>query len=177
MSSHYTLARPYARAAFESGRAGSALSEWSGQLAFAAGVIADRRIQNLIGSPKVEHQQLLALFLPEGMSTDSTFARFIGELADNGRLTVLAEIAELFEQLRAEAEKRVKVKVRSAAEIPADQRTRLADALKRRLGREVELDVTLDPSLLGGAVIDAGGNVTDGSLRAKLDQLGTALGH
>ncbi|MGN6314383.1 MAG: F0F1 ATP synthase subunit delta [Rhodanobacteraceae bacterium] len=170
-----TLARPYARAAFELAQEQRALGEWAGKLAFAAQVAADMRAASLIGDPRVAPAQLASLFLPEGEPAESPFARFIGTLAENHRLHVLPEIAALFEQLKREAEHVLKVRVRSAAPIDANEVTRLREALKRRFNREIELEQALDPSVLGGAVIDAGEMVIDGSVRGRLMRLESAL--
>jgi len=81
----------------------------------------------------------------------------------------------LFEELRAEADRVVKAKVTSATELPAGELDTIKAALKKRFGREVEVETAVDASLIGGAVIDAGDVVIDGSLRGKLSRLQTAL--
>src|SRR5690606_28414487 len=104
-----------------------------------------------------------------------SFGRFLALLADNGRLALLPEIAGLYEELRAEAERVVKARVTSAAELPAGELDKLKEALRRRFGRDVEVETAVDPALIGGAVIDAGDVVIDGSLRGKLERLQGAL--
>ena len=170
-----TLARPYARAAFEMAQEQHALGEWAGKLAFAAQVAADRQTAPLFGDPRIRAAALATLFLPEGEGTDTPFARFIATLADNGRLRELPEIAALFEQYKRDAERVLKVNVRSARPIDAAESARLREALKRRFNREIELEQTLDAGVLGGAVIDAGDLVIDGSVRGRLARLETAL--
>jgi F-type H+-transporting ATPase subunit delta len=170
-----TLARPYARAAFELASEQHALGEWASKLAFAAEVADDAQTASLFGDPRIAPAQLASLFLPEGEPTDSPFARFVGTLAENHRLRALPEIAALFEQLKREAEHVLKVRVRSAAPIEADEVARLREALKRRFNRDIELEQALDPSVLGGAVIDAGEMVIDGSVRGRLARLESAL--
>lgn len=175
MSSALTLARPYARAAFEMARANGSLGEWAGKLAFAAQVAADPRVTSLFGDPRVAVDDLSALMLPENESADSPFAGFVRVLADNGRLPVLPEIGALFEQLKNEAERVLKVGVRSATPIDAAETAKLKDALKRRFGRDIELEQSVDASMLGGAIIDAGDIVIDGSVRGRLARLEQAL--
>ena len=170
-----TLARPYARAAFELAQEQRALGEWAGKLAFAAEVANDAQTAALMGDPRIGSAQLASLFLPEGEPADSSFARFIGTLVENHRLQALPEIAALFEQLKREAEHVLKVRVRSAAPIDASEVSRLREALKRRFNRDIELEQTLDPAVLGGAVIDAGEMVIDGSVRGRLARLESAL--
>lgn len=170
-----TLARPYARAAFELASEHNRLGEWAAELAFAAEVAGDSQTASLFGSPLVAAGQLASLFLPEGEPVDSLFGRFIGTLAENGRLRELPEIAALFEQLKREAERVLKVHVRSAVPMGAAETARLREALQRRFDRDIELEQSLDPSMLGGAVIDAGELVIDGSVRGRLARLETAL--
>src|SRR5450759_3744953 len=117
MSNALTFARPYARAAFELARSHNALGDWAGKLAFAAQVAADPRVASLFGDPRVAENDLVALVLPEGEAADSSFASFVRVLAENGRLPVLPEIGALFEELKDEAERMLKVNVRSASSL------------------------------------------------------------
>jgi F-type H+-transporting ATPase subunit delta len=177
MSNALTFARPYARAAFELARAQNALGEWAGKLAIAAQVAADPRVTALFGDPRVSQAELAALVLPEGENTDSAFGTFVRVLAENGRLPVLPEIGALFEELKHEAERVLKVNVRSATPIDAAEAAKLKDALKRRFGRDIEIEQSIDAGVLGGAVIDAGETVIDGSGRGRLARLESALLH
>lgn len=175
MSQAITLARPYARAAFELARAAGDIGAWSQALAFAAAVSADARVSDLSGDPRVQVAQLVALHLPRDMAVDAPFGRFLAELAEHRRLALLPEIAGLYEQLRAEAERVLKATVTSASELPAAELDAIKASLKRRFGRDVEVETAVDASLIGGAVIDAGDVVIDGSLKGKLERLQAAL--
>jgi F-type H+-transporting ATPase subunit delta len=175
MAQPLTIARPYARAAFEYARARAAEAEWAGKLAFAAEASVDPRVMALFGDPRIEPRTLASLFQREGEPADSAFAHFLGLLADNRRLRELPEIAALFEQMKRDAEHVLKVRVRSAVPLDDAQVQHLVEALKRRYRSEIELVRTLDASVLGGAVIDVGETVIDGSLRSRLAKLETAL--
>jgi len=175
MSEALTLARPYARAAFESARGGNALGAWSNKLAFAAQAVVDARLTTLIGDPRLGNADLVALLLPPGDAADSQFAGFLSLLVDNHRVVLLPEIAALFEELKRDAEHVLKVTVRSAVEVPAAQVDAIRSALKKRFGRDIELEQKLDPSIIGGAVIDAGDVVIDGSIRGRLARLESSL--
>ena len=109
MSSALTLARPYARAAFELAHSHKALPLWAEQLAFAAEVASDPRAAALFGNPRISPAELASLFLPHGEKADSEFGRFIALLIENGRLPVLPEIRTLFEELKLESERLLKV--------------------------------------------------------------------
>ena len=178
MSQALTLARPYARAAFSLARdhgAAASFASWSQALAFAAQVAGDPRIASLLGNPKLTHADAVTLLSPDG--ADENFGRFLALLADNRRLALLPEIAGLYDQLRNEAERVVKARVTSATALPAAELDTIKAALKKRFGREVEVETAVDESLIGGAVIDAGDVVIDGSLKGKLGRLQAALAH
>ena len=177
MSSALSLARPYARAAFEMARASSSLGEWAGKIAFAAQVAADPRVTSLFGDPRISQADLAALVTPEGEGADSPFAGFVRVLSENGRLPVLPEIGALYEELKHEAERVLKVSVRSATAMDSTETGKLKDALKRRFGRDIEIEQSVDASMLGGAIIDAGEVVIDGSVRGRLARLSQALAH
>ncbi|HEV8693095.1 MAG TPA: F0F1 ATP synthase subunit delta [Lysobacter sp.] len=173
MSQALTLARPYARAAFSLSRDSGHPAAWSQALAFAAQVAADPRVQALLGHPQLSANDAVGLLAIDG--ADEAFTRFLALLADNRRLPLLPEIAGLFEQLRAEADRVVKARVTAASEPTASELESIKVALKKRFGRDVEIETAVDASLIGGAVIDAGDVVIDGSLKGKLSRLQAAL--
>ena len=173
MSQALTLARPYARAAFAIARDEGRFAPWSDALAFSAQVAADPRVSALLSNPELGRDEAIALLAPE--SSGESFGRFLSLLAEARRLQLLPEIAGLFEQLRADAEHVVKATVTSAAELSPVELDNIKAALRKRFGREIEVQTAVDASLIGGAVIDAGDVVIDGSLKGKLARLQTAL--
>ena len=175
MSQALTLARPYARAAFAIARDAGALPAWSDALAFAARVAADPTVAALLGNPGLIQTDATTLLAPEG--ADAMFGNFLGLLFENRRLSLLPEITGMFDELRFEAERVVKAKVTSAVAMPAAELETITAALKKRFGRDVEVETAVDESLIGGAVIDAGDVVIDGSLKGKLGRLQAALAH
>ncbi|MEP6633916.1 MAG: F0F1 ATP synthase subunit delta [Luteimonas sp.] len=168
-----TLARPYARAAFALAQGSGAAATWSQALGLAARIAADPRVASLLGNPKLTHADAVTLLSSDGAGEH--FGNFLALLADNRRLALLPDIAGLFEELRAEADRVVKAKVTSASALPAGELEGIKAALKKRFGREVELETAVDEALIGGAVISAADLVIDGSLRGKLSRLQTAL--
>jgi len=177
MSSNATLARPYARAAFELSQAAGALGEWGRQLDMAAALASDPRVGALLIDPRRSQADAVALLLPTGTAAGSAFVQFLKELAANGRLRVLPDIATQFEALKREAEGSLKVLVRSAVKLEAEQIEKLKSSLARRFSREVEIETALDESLIGGAIIEAGETVIDGSVRGRLARLAQELAH
>ena len=177
MSSNATLARPYARAAFDLAQAANALGEWARHLDVAAALAGDARVSAVLLDPRRSQAELLALLLPKDARDDGPFADFLKALGANGRLLVLPEIATQFEALKRDAEGTLKVRVRSAVPMDNAQVETLKASLARRFKRDVEIETALDADLIGGAIIEAGETVIDGSVRGRLARLATALAH
>jgi F-type H+-transporting ATPase subunit delta len=177
MSEALTLARPYARAAFEAAQDTKSLDDWSSKLAFAAQLLGDERVRSAVHDPRIGAGDLESLLLPDGEKTDSEFGRFIALLIANQRADLLVEISTLFEELKRDAQRILKVTVRTANALPSGEEQSIRAALKKRFNRDIELDQQIDPSLIGGAIIDAGDVVIDGSVRGRLARLETALVH
>jgi F-type H+-transporting ATPase subunit delta len=176
MAERLTIARPYAKAAFETAQAKQQLAAWSRMLAAAAAGVSDPPVETLLGSPKLPKQQIAQIFIElVGQELGDSGANFIRLLAENRRLGLLPVIAQVFEQLRADAERTIEATVISASPLGEVERAALARALKKRLNREVTLQCETDSRLIGGAVIRAGDLVIDGSVRSKLERLGLAL--
>jgi F-type H+-transporting ATPase subunit delta len=189
MAELITIARPYARAAFEAARDGSALPQWSRFLARAAAAVQDPQVQLLIGNPRVHSNDLIELLLEVGEAGPATGAgaaavspqaleaqrNFLALLAHNQRLPLLPEVAAQYEELRAEAENVADVQVLSARELTAEQSQKLQNALERRLGRKIRLHTRVDATLLGGAIVNFGDYVVDGSLRRRVERLAATL--
>lgn len=177
MSQAITLARPYARAAFELAQGTDELDAWSAALAFGGAVARDDRVVALAGDPGVRADQLVGLHLASDMPADSAFASFLDAMARERRMALLPEVAELFEGYRRESQSQLLVKVTSAIALDAAQTQQLKDSLKRRFKREIELETTVDEALMAGVVIDTGSEVIDGSARGRLARLSSALMH
>jgi F-type H+-transporting ATPase subunit delta len=176
MADRLTIARPYARAAFEEARSRSGLAPWSQALQIAAQVVKDPRVQALLGNPRVTPEELAQLVIGiAGPELGKEGANFVRTLAANHRLDYLPEISALFDNLKDDAEGMADVAVTSAAVLDEAQRREIAAALERRLQRRVRLHCAVDPTLIGGAVLRAGDLVIDGSLRTRLDRIAYEL--
>jgi len=172
------LARPYAKAVFELARATGNFQYWSEKLALIAAVSVDSGMRKLLDNPRLTRAGAADLFI-RVLDTDAgeQEANLIRMLAENGRLAQLPLIAAQFERLKAEAERTVDAEVVSAFPLDEAQKTAIAGALKKRLGRDVKLNCSVNDALVGGAVIRAGDLVIDGSAVEHLRQLSRALIH
>ncbi|HEY7888194.1 MAG TPA: F0F1 ATP synthase subunit delta [Steroidobacteraceae bacterium] len=176
MADKSTIARPYAKAAFEEARDRKRLGPWSEALRTSAAVVGDSRVEELLGNPRVTPEELAALIIGiAGPQLDEQGGNFVRTLAANRRLALLPQISARFDELKGEAEGVIDVTVTSAAPLDDSQRDKLAAALERRLGRSVRLQCATDPALIGGAVLRAGDLVIDGSLRARLERIAYEL--
>ena len=183
MADNNTVARPYAQAIFEIADAAGALAEWSESLAVAGQLFRDRELVDYLGDPGFSNQRrlefLAGLFEKAGSvklaGGDPKGTNFLKLLIENDRVAVLPEISEHFDALKAKVENSVDAVVTSAVALSASQLEEGAGSLRKRLGREVKITTEIDETLIGGAVIRAGDVVIDGSLRARLEGLATAL--
>lgn len=172
MAELITLARPYAKAAFEHAKEAKQLKEWSKMLYLAALIASDSDVQVLVKNPDVTHEQIATLFINvAGSAFDESFNNMIHLLVDNRRVMLLPEMAQLFEKYRAEADKTLDVDVISAFEMNNEEKDHLTAALEKRFSREIILHCRVDSSLIAGAIIRAGDKVIDGSARGRLHQL------
>ena len=170
-----TLARPYAKAAFEYAAQAGELQSWSDSLATAGSVAQQPNVVKLLSSPSVTaQQQATALIEICGDALDERGQNFLTVLSENHRLQLLPEISLQFDVLKANREKAVDVELVAAHELDAEQQQKLSDALSAKLERKVNMQVSLDKNLLGGAVIRAG-RVIDGSIRGRLAKLAESL--
>lgn len=174
MSEPRTLARPYAKAAFDYAFERGVVAAWHEALNVAAAVADDSAAARYIGDPRVSGSELKSLFAPRGEAPEG-YENFLDLLVENDRLALLPELAELYTELREAAEQTLSVKVRSATPMSDDVRQKFEAALKRRTQREIELEVESDPSLIGGAIVHAGDMVIDSSVRGRLNRMAQAL--
>ena len=171
-----TLARPYAKAAFEFAADAGDLQGWSKSLATAGAIAQQPTVIKLLSSPSsTAQQQAAAVTEICGEDLSPTGQNFIAILSENRRLQLLPQISHQFEIMKANREKAVDVDVVAAQEMDADQQQKISDALSAKLERKVNMQVSLDKSLLGGAVIRAGDTVIDGSIRGRLTKLAESL--
>lgn len=176
MSNYVTIARPYAKAIFEHAKACEKLKEWSAVLSFWYLVVSESNAIEFLTNPATLPEQktaLLTALVPENLAQSdlSALTNLITLLANNNRLFALPSISILFNQMRAEQEKTLEVDVISFSALTEEQEAALVNKLKHRLKREIALNVSINQALLGGAIIQAGDLVIDGSVRGELNKL------
>jgi F-type H+-transporting ATPase subunit delta len=177
MADRLTIARPYAKAAFAEAKADGNLAIWSTALERGALTVADARVRALFGSPRVSATQLgqFVADIADGGGFGARGRNFIALLAENKRLPFLAEISQIFNALKDDAERVVDVHITAAAALPQAEGAQLTAALEKRFNRKVRVQSDVDPSLIGGAVVRAGDLTIDGSVKARLARLAREL--
>ena len=182
MADYGAAARPYARAIFEIASQFEDLSGWSDALAAAAAVVTEPGAREYLGRPGLSAGDRAAFVwqIANGIEGSSRLVTPEGKnllnlLAENDRLAALPEIAAQFETLKTQAERKIKVTLVSAAPVEPGVAESLSRSLEKRFGRSVDLELEVDSSLLGGAVIRAEDMVIDGSVRNRLQRLADRL--
>ncbi|WP_396588086.1 F0F1 ATP synthase subunit delta [Bermanella sp. R86510] len=171
-----TLARPYAKAAFQAAVDAGELQAWSNMLAVASNVTANEEIDEVLSNPSLSGQQQAQTLIDVcGDELNEAGQNLIHVLAEHKRITLLPHILEQFEHLKAEQEKAVDVEIVSAFDVTDETKQKLTQALKAKLDKDVRVTTTVDSSLVGGAIIRAGDLVIDGTLRGKLAKLAEAM--
>ena len=171
-----TVARPYTKAAFQTALEQKALDKWSEMLSLAAQASEDEQVAELLANPALPSEEKAGLILDIcADKLDERGRNFIKLLAENKRLPVLPEISVLFDRLKAEQQKSVQIHVTSAFKLTQEQQTKLAQAIGKKLDREVEISAEIDKALIGGVVVRTEDIVIDGSVRGKLHKLAEAM--
>jgi len=171
-----TVARPYAEAAFKLADASGALAKWSEMIGALAQVSEDARVRAAVADPNLSDAKRAGVFisvLSGKLTADSE--NFVRVLAENDRLGLLPEIRTHFEALKNEREGVIEAQVYAAYELTEAQLSDLVQRLEKRVGRKVRAQVVVDRELIGGVKIVLGDKVIDGSARAQLGALETAL--
>ncbi len=176
MKENYTIARPYAQAAFELANEEGKLGIWSDMLKLISMVISDPQMHLVLDNPKHDSKFHTSFILDIcGDHLTDTGKNFVRVLADARRLAHAKAIYRLFEEFRLEEEKVVDVEVISAYPLNDQEKDRIAAAMEKRFGKKINITTRIDENLIGGSIIRAGDTVIDASVKGSLRQLGSQL--
>ena len=176
MADNASIARPYAKAVFDLAQENGSFEAWTTALGNLTTISNDESFSAMVNDPRVSGSKITDLLvdlskdtLPEGGTN------LINLLVQNDRLGALPDIGRQYGDLVAKAKATINAKVRSAMALTEEQKSSLSSALEARLGMKVQLEETVDASLVGGAIIKAGDLVIDGSAKGRIEKLTTAL--
>ncbi len=181
MAENSGIARPYAEAVFALASEAGQLAGWSDLLHAAGHAVSDETLAHMIDAPATDDTVVVSIIADVCKQAvtapvdDARVLNLLRLLAENGRFSLLPEIAGQFDKLKADVENSVDVVLTAAAPVDDAQQTKIVEALKRRLGRNVNLHFKLDETLIGGARLQADDLVIDGSIRTGLEKLSSAL--
>jgi F-type H+-transporting ATPase subunit delta len=173
-----SLAGRYASALFDLARDERRIDAVSRSLdALGQALLDSKDFAELIESPLVSRKEagkaFAALALQLGL--DSVTTNFLGVLARNGRKNELRSVIRAFRRLAAEHRGETSADVITARPLNDDQMAALKAQLRSRAGRDVAIDATVDPNILGGIVVKLGSQQIDASIRTKLNRLASAM--
>lgn len=175
MSEFVTVARPYAKAAFDFAVEHQSVDNWQSMLGFAAEVSKNEEMAELLSGALAPETLSTSFITICGDQLDANGQNLIKVMAENGRLKVLPDVLEQFVQLRAAQEATVEVEVTSASALSEAQLSKISAAMEKRLSRKVKLNCKIDKAVMAGVIIRAGDMVIDGSVRGRLDRLTDVL--
>jgi F-type H+-transporting ATPase subunit delta len=172
MARRDTAARRYAEAAFEVGLRDGTVEAWRNELDAAAGLVGDEGLARVLANPAIPLEDRLQV-------ADATFGKIVDTPALNliklmirrGRIEELPRIAADFRRLDNARQGITIATATSAKELDPDEVKALTQRMEQFTGGRVELDVRVDPSLLGGLVVQVGDRLIDGSVRGRLERL------
>ena len=176
MAQLITIARPYAEAVFSLSKEENNMAVWSDLLANLATISQDDAMEAMINNPVYSAGQIVSVFtevMGDKLTTEGK--SLLEAMAGNKRLAALTYVAEVFETLKAEVEKRVRATVISAREVTVEQKKILSAALNAKFDAEVEISYEEDSTLIGGIKIKVGDWAIDGSAVSQLNKLGAAI--
>ncbi|MCX8958454.1 F0F1 ATP synthase subunit delta [Erwinia psidii] len=175
MSEFTTVARPYAKAAFDFAVEHQNVDSWQQMLSFAAGVASNEQVAELLSgalAPEALSARFIAICGPQ---LDEAGQNLIKVMAENKRLPALKDVLAQFIQLRAAHDATADVEVISSTTLSDEQLMKISAAMEKRLSRKVKLNCKIDKSVMAGVIIRAGDMVIDGSVRGRLERLADAL--
>lgn len=175
MSELITIARPYAKAAFDFACQQDEIKHWQKMLSFAA-EISDHHTMAKLLRENIEYDVLANLFISLcGRRLNKFGKNFIRIMAENKRLLLLPEVLQLFQQYCAERDSITDVEVISVAKLTKAQENKIAEAIEKRLSQKINLTNKIDKSIISGFILRAGDIVIDNSIRGRLERLTDAL--
>lgn len=175
MSELTTVARPYAKAAFDFALEQGQLDKWQAMLQFSALVAENDEIKGFIHSSLATSKIAETFIAICAEQLDQYGQNFIRVMAENKRLAALPAVYQGFLALRANYDAVKEVFVTSASALTKAQETKIANAMKTKLNSEICLIAEVDPSLIAGVIIRYDDTVIDGSSKGQLNRLSQEL--
>jgi len=164
--------RMYARALFEAAREADRVDGVAGDLAALASAMDEvPELRAFLRNPQIEPTGKADVLEQLAADGDELVRNFVRLAAEKGRAGEIPEISAELEALVARAQNRLAVELTTAHELSDDEATSIVQAIEKASGRSVEATRSVDPSLIGGIVLQVGSHRADGSVRGRLERL------
>jgi F-type H+-transporting ATPase subunit delta len=164
-------ARRYARAVFELAQQDHDVDAWGRRLGELRELLSNDQVAAVLTNPTIDAGRRMELISAAPHVADAETTNLAKLLIESGRVSEISGIVDEFERLADEEAGRVRATVTTAVELNAVERDEVAEQLSRRLGREVRLEVAVDPRILGGLKLQYGDRLVDATVATKLQQL------
>jgi F-type H+-transporting ATPase subunit delta len=168
-------ARRYAKAIFELAEKEGQVAEWSRRLAAVSEVMSVPEVAAVLTNPTIAAEQRMAFVSAAPHLFDDEATNLAKLLIESDRIRDVVAIEAEFQRMADEAAGRVRATVTTAVELTPADRARVADELSQRLGKEISLQVDVDPRILGGLKLQYGDHLVDASVATRLQQLRRSL--
>ncbi len=164
-------ARRYARAIFEVAQQDGQVAEWGRRVADVRDLLSNDDVAAVVTNPTIAVAERMALISAAPHELDPEATNLAKLLIESNRVADVDAVADEYERLADEDAGRVRATVTTAVELTTADRDRVAGELSKRLGKEVRMDVVVDPRILGGMKLQYGDRLVDASVSTKLQQL------
>jgi F-type H+-transporting ATPase subunit delta len=168
-------AKRYARAVFELAQEEGQVDEWGRRLANVRELLSDVEVAGVLTNPTIPTERRMALVRTAPHLFDDEATNYALLLIESSRVTDVGDIEDEFQRLADDAAGRVRATVTTAVELTSADRDRVADELSKQLGKEIRLQVVVDPQILGGLKVQYGDRLVDASVATRLQQLRRTL--
>jgi F-type H+-transporting ATPase subunit delta len=176
MARRDSAARRYAEAAFEIATRDDTVDTWRADLEMAAQIVSDERVERVLSNPAVAAaERATVVDRALGKAISRPVLNLIHLQLRRGRIEQLPQVAAEFRRLDNQRKGITEASATAAAELTPSEVKALTKRLEQLTGGRVELDVQVDPSLLGGLVVRVGDRLIDGSVRGRLERLRNRL--
>jgi F-type H+-transporting ATPase subunit delta len=144
---------------------------------FRAAFDESAELRNFLASPAISKQDKHGVIekLVARLGASRIIRNFLFVMADNQRVHLLPEITDTFEEVLRQRQGVAEAEITSAAALTDAQKSALIQTLQRLSGKKIQAKYSLDPGLLGGALVRVGDTIYDGSVRSRLNQLRAQL--
>ena len=169
MTDSITYSRPYAEAAYKIASDSKSLPMWNDNLMTLSGIIVDMEVKAIIASPKIDSDQtlnFLVSFLPQ---KDESFSNFLSIMIANKKVYFLDEVYKLFNDMVLEDKNTTIAKVETAFALSDTQKNDIVNSLTKIHDKKIQIHEVINERLLAGIKISVNNEVTDYSVRNKLN--------